>query len=123
MKLLIVEGNATFRRLIGEFVAPLATDVCECPNGADALRAYEAHRPDVVLMDLAMPTVDGLTATASIVTAHPEARVVMVTQYDGPDLREAARKAGASGYVLKDNLFELRQLLEQSRTRRSEEER
>jgi CheY-like chemotaxis protein len=115
MKLLIVDDNASFRRFLGDVVAPVTTEVYECVDGAQALGAYEHHHPDVVLMDIAMKGVDGISATAAIVTAHPEARVVVVTQHDGADLREAARAAGACGYVVKDRVLELQTLLERVR--------
>ena len=63
MKILIVEDNAAVRRLIASVLAPLASTITECTDGGDALIAYEAYRPDVVLMDIAMQRLDGLAAT------------------------------------------------------------
>lgn len=117
MKLLIVDDNATFRRLLTDVIAPLAAEVYECSDGEQALDAYARHRPDIVLMDIAMRGLDGIAATSAIVSAHPDARVIMVTQHDGADLREAAHTAGACAYVLKDQVLELRLLLEQMRER------
>jgi CheY-like chemotaxis protein len=111
MKVLIVDDSARVRRLIADFVSPVAADVVECEDGAAALAAYEASEPDVVLMDIAMRRRDGLAATREIVGADPAARVVIVTEYDETDLRDAARAAGACGYVLKENLHELRSVL------------
>jgi CheY-like chemotaxis protein len=111
MKVLIVDESARVRRLIADFVSPVAADVVECEDGAAALAAYEAFEPDVVLMDIAMRGRDGLAATRDIVAADPGARVVIVTEYDETDLRDAARAAGARGYVLKENLHELRAVL------------
>ena len=68
---------------------------------------YLAHRPDVVLMDIAMRGVNGIAATLQICQADPAARVVIVTDYDDQDLRAAAERAGASGDVLKENLLDL----------------
>jgi CheY-like chemotaxis protein len=112
MRLLIVDDNARVRRMIAEVAAPITADVIECPDGSEAVRAYLEHRPDVVLMDVAMAGVDGIAATGLIRDVDRGARVVMVTDYDGVELREAAEAAGACGYVLKENLFELRGLLE-----------
>ena len=75
MKLLIVDDNAAVRRLIRSIVLPLAGDICECTDGADALSAYLAQRPDVVLMDVRMNEVDGIQATKQITAADPKARV------------------------------------------------
>ncbi|MGH9382478.1 MAG: response regulator transcription factor [Thermoanaerobaculia bacterium] len=107
MKLLIVDDNARVRRLIADFVAPVAAEVIECTDGTESLRAYQTHRPDAVLMDVAMRERDGIAATLEITAAHPAARVVIVTDYDDADLRDAAQAAGARAYVLKENLFEL----------------
>jgi DNA-binding NarL/FixJ family response regulator len=63
-------------------------------------------------MDIQMRGLDGIAATGAIVSAAPGARVVIVTQHDEPDLREAAARAGACGYVLKENLLALKPLLE-----------
>ena len=112
MRLLIVDDNARVRRMIAEMTGPLATDVIECSDGSQALHAYLLHRPDVVLMDISMGGLDGVAAAVQIIAADPNARVVMVTDYDGVELREAAEAAGVRGYVLKENLFELRGLLE-----------
>jgi len=112
MKILIVDNDRGIRRLMTSMLAPLAPEVAECGDGADALAAFEAHRPDVVLMDIGMRRLDGIAATAVIVAAHPAARVVIVTNYDDPDLRQAASQAGACGYVLKEDLIELVPLLE-----------
>ena len=83
----------------------------ERDDGVQALAAYREHRPDWVLMDLHLKQMDGLTATGQIKSAYPEARIVIVTNYDDVALREAATNAGAFGYVLKENLLELRALL------------
>lgn len=111
MKLLIVDDNARVRRLIVDFVAAAATEVIECADGSESLRAYQTHRPDAVLMDIAMGDRDGIAATAEIIAADPGARVVMVTDYDDPVLRDAALAAGACAYVPKENLSELPHVL------------
>lgn len=116
--MLIVDDSARVRRLMADFVASVAGEVIECSDGAEALGAYESHRPDVVLMDIEMRHRDGIAATRDIVHAHPHARVVIVTDYDEMDLREAAEAAGACGYVLKENLADLGRVL-QSVTRKN----
>jgi CheY-like chemotaxis protein len=115
VKLLIVDDNPAIRRLIASVLESISTDIAECDDGGSALDAYETHRPDVVLMDIGMRDVDGLAATIAITTVHPAARVVIVTNYNEAELREAARTAGACGYLLKENLLELPALLERLR--------
>jgi DNA-binding NarL/FixJ family response regulator len=113
MRLLIVEDNANVRRLIRSIVKGIA-EIAECDDGAQALAAYRQSRPDWVLMDIKMAAVNGIQAAREIKAAFPEARIVMVTNYDDAELREAARNAGASRYLLKENLLEIRRLLESS---------
>lgn len=111
MKVLIVENNDAIRRLLHRAFLDTASTICECSDGADALAAYADCRPDVVLMDVRMPRMDGLTATRQIRQFHPSARVVMVTDYDDEDLRIAASDAGACGYALKNDLTDLPRLI------------
>ncbi|MFL5466371.1 MAG: response regulator transcription factor, partial [Gemmatimonadaceae bacterium] len=59
------------------------TVVAEAANGAEAVALYESQRPDVALIDLRMPVMDGISAMASIFSAHPEARLLALTTYDG----------------------------------------
>ena len=112
MKLLVVDDDPEIRRLISVVLAPMSPEIAECADGADALAAYARCTPDVVLMDIAMRRLDGLTATAAIVGAHPKARVVIVSNHGAADLREAASRAGACEYVLKEDLRQLRQVIE-----------
>ena len=112
LRLLIVEDHPDMRRMIRYLVEDLASVIHECGDGADALAVYTACRPDVVLMDIAMKEVDGISATREITAADPSARIVIVTNHDDPELRGAAERAGATGYVLKENLLELRRLLQ-----------
>ena len=111
MKILIVEDNATVRRLIRRAIAQIAQEIYECPDGVDALNAYSEHQPDLVLMDVRMPRMDGLAAIRQIRQSYPTARIVIVTDYDEQELRTAAFAAGAIGYALKDNLTDLEDLI------------
>jgi CheY-like chemotaxis protein len=111
MKVLIVEDNARVRQIIRSVIADLADEVIECADGSEAVLACMSYRPDWVLMDIKMPRVDGLKAAAQICAACPDARIMMVTNYEGEDLREAARVAGASEYVIKEDLLAIRRIL------------
>jgi len=97
--------------MIRSIVADLVTEVHECTDGSEASAAYKEQRPDWVLMDIKMNDVDGLTAARQIHTASPEAKIMIVTDYDGADLREAAQLAGACEYVVKEDLLEIRRIL------------
>ena len=107
MNILIVEDNPAVRKLIRRAISYLATEVNECEDGADALSAYATHQPDIVFMDIRMGRTDGLCATKEILKSYPQAFIVIVTDYDQEDLRNAAFAAGAKGYALKDNLLSL----------------
>ncbi|MCI0489556.1 MAG: response regulator [Blastocatellia bacterium] len=107
MSLLIVEDNEKVRQLIREMLSDIADTIHECSDGADALTVYTRYNPDWVLMDIEMKQVDGLTATRQIKAAFPDARIVIVTQYNDAKLREAARNAGAAYYVHKEDLTKI----------------
>jgi CheY-like chemotaxis protein len=111
MTVLIVEDNAGIRRLLRRTLLDSASAIWECGDGADALATYEDHRPDIVLMDIRMPKMDGLTATRKIREFDPSARVVVVTDYDDEDVRAAAFEAGACGYALKQQLSDVPRIL------------
>ena len=115
MKLLIVEDNPQMRQMIRALVADLADAIAECRDGDEAVAAYAAQqfsRDDRVLMDLQMQRLGGLEATRRIRAAFPDAQILIVTQFDDPHWRTAATEAGACGYVLKENLLDLRRLLQ-----------
>src|SRR5262245_35193171 len=112
MKLLIVDDHALTRRVIRRVVNDLVSDVEECGDGSEALAAYYHHRPDWVVMDIEMATVDGISATREILKVFPAAKIVIVSKHDDEQIREAAQAAGACGYVLKENLLAIRELLE-----------
>ena len=76
--------------------------VGEASDGAEAVRLVKDHAPDVVLMDIRMPGVDGIEATRRIVASGSAARVIMLTTYDLDEYVFAALRAGASGFMLKD---------------------
>jgi len=109
--ILIVDDSPQMRRALKALLCDLAPVCHECGDGRATLAAYQQYRPDWVLMDLKLAGTDGLAVTAALRAVDPDARVLIVTTYDDPALREAARLAGACGYVLKENLPELRSLL------------
>jgi DNA-binding NarL/FixJ family response regulator len=82
--------------------APDVETVGEAANGHEAVTAVDEHRPDVVLMDLRMPGMDGVTATARILARHAGTRVVVVTTFDDDEHLYGALSVGAYGFLLKD---------------------
>ena len=97
--------------MIRRTISAVADDICECEDGALACSLYGETSPDWVLMDIEMGAVNGLVATRQIKASYPEARIVIVTNYDDAELRKTAREAGACEYVLKEDLFALRRIL------------
>lgn len=89
----------------------------EAANGAEAFTKYKESRPDVVLMDLRLPELDGIQATAAICREDPEARVLIFSTYDREDEVARALSAGARGYILKE--ADGRELLEAVRVVRA----
>jgi DNA-binding NarL/FixJ family response regulator len=86
--------------------APDVEVVGEAANGADAVRLTDRLAPDVVVMDLRMPGVDGITATRRICGADPGRRVLVLTTFDDDDYVYGALRAGASGFLVKDMALE-----------------
>lgn len=111
MKILIVEDNQQMRLLIARVIDDIAETIIECSDGDQALFTYNKHCPDWVLMDIEMPGINGIAATRQIIDSFPDARVVIVTNHDYPELRAAARAAGACEYLLKDNLLQVREII------------
>ena len=71
-------------------------------NGREAVKYVATHVPDVILMDIRMPVMDGVEATAAIHKSHPNIRIMILTTFDDDELAVGALSAGATGYVLKD---------------------
>jgi len=104
VRVLVVDDHPVVRGgLVGWLAAQPDLDVVgEAADGLEALAAVAEHQPDVVLMDLRMPRMDGATATGRIVAAHPDVRVLVLTTYDTDADIVRAVEAGAAGYLLKD---------------------
>ncbi len=111
MKLLIVENNPSVRRILKTVVASLADEILECADGDESVKIYRAEKPDFVLMDVNLGETNGIVATRQIRAFDFCAKIIIVTSYDETDLRQAATEAGAIGFVLKDNLGSINQIL------------
>jgi len=104
IRVLLVDDQALFRAGIRMLVSsqPDMEIAGEAGNGQEALDAVAARRPDVVLMDIRMPVMDGLTATGHLLAQPEPPRVVMLTTFDLDEAAARAIRQGASGFLLKD---------------------
>jgi DNA-binding NarL/FixJ family response regulator len=82
-----------------------ATVVGEADNGEEAVELAEALHPDIVLMDISMPVLDGVAATERITASFPDIKVVVLTMHDDPDSTRAALRAGAVAFMTKGTSF------------------
>lgn len=104
IRVVLVDDQALFRAGIRMLIAsqPDLDVVGEAGNGQEAIELVRSVRPDVVLMDIRMPVMDGLTATAEILTRPDPPRIVMLTTFDLDEAAARAIRQGASGFLLKD---------------------
>jgi len=103
IQVIIVDDHAILRDGIRSLLdrQPDITVIAEASNGLEALETVRRHQPDIVLMDVAMPVMNGLDATRLIKTEFPNVRVLILTQHDNREYVTPLLQAGASGYVLK----------------------
>jgi len=107
MKVMIVDDSAAIRRMIRSMLLTTVDSICECSDGSEALESYEHFHPDWVLMDIKMKEMDGFQATEAILSEFPDARIIMITQYNDPKLEEKAKRIGACEFVLKERLVDI----------------
>jgi NarL family two-component system response regulator LiaR len=105
IRLLVADDHAIVRKGICALLAtePDIEVVGEARDGQEAIEAAQRLKPDVILMDLVMPRVDGVAATRCITSSQPQVRVLVLTSFSGDDKIFPAIKAGALGYLLKDS--------------------
>ena len=112
IRILVVDDHPVVRAGIQSLVtghADLAV-VAQAANGREAIQQFRTHRPDITLMDIQMPEMNGLDALMAIRNENPSARIIMLTTYAGDAQVMRAIKAGAQGYLLKNTLH--RELLD-----------
>ncbi|MCB0107762.1 MAG: response regulator transcription factor [Caldilineaceae bacterium] len=104
IRVLIVDDQFIVRSGLATFVAtePTLTLVGEAKDGQEAVRLCDSVAPDVVLMDLLMPRMDGVTATKAILQNHPDVKILALTSFMEKAMVQEILRAGAKGYLLKD---------------------
>lgn len=102
MAQILVVDDAQFMRLrLNKILTDAGYDVVEAGNGVEALEQYAQHAPDVVLMDITMPEMDGLTALKELQQRHPGANVIMCSALGQQSVVLEAVKAGAKDFIIK----------------------
>jgi DNA-binding NarL/FixJ family response regulator len=102
-RVLIVDDHAFIRRGVQTILHPFPEwELCgEADNGNDAIRMAEELKPEVIIMDLSMPGLNGIEATRAIRKAQPGVKIVLLTLHESAELVRSAFRAGARGYLLK----------------------
>jgi len=108
LRLLLADDHALVRGALRALTAeiPEITDILEAADGHEALAAVALHHPDVVLMDIAMPRLNGIDTTSLILTIAPQTRVIIVSMYHDEESIRNALRAGASAYLAKTAIVE-----------------
>jgi DNA-binding NarL/FixJ family response regulator len=106
IRVLTVDDHALIRDGVAALIANQKDMrlVGEASNGREAIEQFRSHRPDVTLMDLQMPEMNGINALIAIRSEFPDARIILLTTYAGDALCKRAMKAGAQAYILKGNV-------------------
>ena len=108
IRIIVVDDQAVVRQGFVSLISTVADMrvIAEGTNGREAVALYREHRPDVVLMDLRMPEMGGVEAIAAIRREFSDAKVIVLTTYDGDEDIYRSLQAGAQGYLLKDMFFD-----------------
>jgi DNA-binding NarL/FixJ family response regulator len=115
-KALIIEDNQTFLKTFKEAMCKRFPEIKieDAADGKQAFDKIDAFQPDIIFMDIRLPGESGLELTIKIKSKYPGIRIVILTDYDLPEYREAAKKGGADGYIHKGsfNLSNISQLFQ-----------
>ena len=108
LRVLIMEGHQSLRKYVATKLGGKLQlrIVAEVAGGVDAVRKAEELRPDLIVIDVGLPRLDGIEATRPIQKVHPNSKVLFVTENCSPDVAEEALRSGGPGYVLKSNAEE-----------------
>lgn len=104
---MIIEDNDNMREYIKNLIKDFKGEIIESDNGTEAVKLYNQHLPDAVLMDIELNGMDGLTASEKITRKHPEAKIIFITNYDDANYRKRAADLNCFAYILKENLYQL----------------
>lgn len=111
MKCLIADDDPRIRQMLKSVLDRPGLEFLEAHDGSEAVALCQAHQPDLVIMDVEMHPVDGITATRTIRERNLHCPVLIVSQYDSPGFRHAAAQAGAFAFRSKDDLQDIAEVL------------
>ena len=117
MTIMIVEDNLYMREMIKKIIIQGfegLIEFSEFSNGIESVEQYEHSQPDVVLMDIALKGMDGFCASKCIKKIDPNAKIIVVSQYDEDEFKEYAEELGISAYISKDQLNDIIRAIEES---------
>jgi two-component system, chemotaxis family, chemotaxis protein CheY len=102
LRVMVVDDSSITIKKLTQTLEQLGHQVvCSCKTGAEALAYYQQYQPDIVTMDITMPDMDGIEATQQIISAFPNALIIMVTSHGQEQMVIESIEMGAKGYVLK----------------------
>lgn len=111
LSVLIVDDNKKMRemiyKIIDEQFKNKINEIAVCCNGREAVEFYNKLKPSWVIMDIKMPNMDGLEASNIILKENPNAKIIILTQYDDIEYYDIAQKIGLTAFVLKENLSDV----------------
>jgi CheY-like chemotaxis protein len=114
MKLLIADDNPGFRKVLKNFCEEYFHEIIECEDGDEAIYIHKKERPDWIFMDIKMNRMDGLTATRNIIIDNPDARIIIISQFNDKDTIKASKESGAVEFVNKEDLTMIEEILKEN---------
>ena len=105
---IIVDDNRGMRETLRNIITDYVSVVAECEDGSEIVESYRIHHPDWVFMDISMKNVDGVTATKLLTKEFPEAKVIMVSNYEDEEIKRMTELAGSIGFIQKEKLQNIR---------------
>src|SRR5690242_1405354 len=116
MRILVADDFVSWRRFVSSLILPKKPGwhiVCEASDGEEAIKKAEEFRPDMILLDIGLPKLNGIDAARQISKIAPESKILFLSAFDSQEVVEEALKTGASGYVVKlDAASELLEAME-----------
>jgi CheY-like chemotaxis protein len=115
MKLLLVDDNDKLRKMMRSMYSAHFDEIIECDDGDKAVSEFNNEFPDWVVMDIKMNEMDGIEATGKIISNNPEAKIIIVSQYNDETTIDAAKNVGAVEFVSKDNLSKVIEIINKNK--------